>query len=55
MNLTFLYQAPEQQSRKAIFLIHGYGSSDSDLFQFAPHLLKGYDIFTISGPYSIGL
>ena len=54
MNLAFLYQAPEQQSRKAIFLIHGYGSSDSDLFQFAPHLPKDYHIFSLRGPYSLG-
>ncbi len=54
MNLSFLYQAPEQGSRKAIFLIHGYGSSDNDLFQFAPHLPKDYHIFSLRGPFTLG-
>ena len=54
MDLSFLYQAPEQESHKAIFLIHGYGSSDKDLFQFAPHLPKNYHIFSLRGPYTLG-
>ena len=54
MDLSFLYQAPEQESHKAIFLIHGYGSSDKDLFQFAPHLPKDYHIFSLRGPYTLG-
>ena len=53
-DLSFLYQAPEQESSKAIFLIHGYGSSDKDLFQFAPHLPKDYHIYSLRGPYSLG-
>lgn len=54
MDLSFLYQAPEQESHKAIFLIHGYGSSDKDLFQFAPHLPKDYHVFSLRGPYTLG-
>ena len=54
MDLSFLYQAPEQESHKAIFLIHGYGSSDKDLFQFAPHLPKNYHVFSLRGPYTLG-
>lgn len=54
MDLSFLYQASEQESHKAIFLIHGYGSSDKDLFQFAPHLPKDYHIFSLRGPYTLG-
>ncbi|MGA0031082.1 MAG: alpha/beta hydrolase [Flavobacteriaceae bacterium] len=53
MSLEHLYRAPKEQSSKALFLIHGYGSSAHDLFQFASHLPSDLHIFSFQGPYSL--
>jgi phospholipase/carboxylesterase len=53
MSLEHLYRAPNEQSSKALFLIHGYGSSAQDLFQFASHLPSDLHIFSLQGPYSL--
>ena len=37
-------------SKAAIFLLHGYGSNESDLFSFAPHLPKDHYIFSFRAP-----
>ncbi len=53
MSLEHLYRAPKEPSSKALFLIHGYGSSAQDLFQFASHLPSDLHIFSLQGPYSL--
>lgn len=53
MPLEYLYRAANQESSKALFMIHGYGSSAEDLFQFAPHLPDDYHIFSFRAPYQL--
>ena len=53
MSLEHLYRAPKEQSSKALFLIHGYGSSAEDLFQFAAHLPYDYHIFSFKAPFKL--
>lgn len=36
-----------------IFLFHGYGSNEEDLFSFAPELPSEYTIISVRAPYSL--
>ncbi|MFK8274077.1 alpha/beta hydrolase [Capnocytophaga cynodegmi] len=37
----------------AIFMLHGYGSNEEDLFSFAEELPKEYTIISLRAPYSL--
>jgi len=50
--LEYLHQAPIETSENSpiLFLIHGYGSYEGDLFSFAQYLPKNYHIIALRGP-----
>ena len=50
--LEYLHQAPTEESENppVIFLIHGYGSYEGDLFSFARYLPKHYHIIALRAP-----
>lgn len=54
--LEYLYQAPTETSTNSpiIFLIHGYGSHEGDLFSFAQYLPKHYHIIALRAPIALG-
>ncbi|HFS66840.1 MAG TPA: phospholipase, partial [Flavobacteriia bacterium] len=39
---------------QVLFMLHGYGSNEQDLFSFAPHLPKELLIISIQAPISMG-
>ena len=50
--LEYLHQAPIETSENSpiLFLIHGYGSYEGDLFSFAQYLPKNYHIIALRAP-----
>ena len=46
-------QGPITQPRKALFLLHGYGSNAQDLFGLAKPLKLDAVVFSLQAPYSI--
>ena len=50
--LEYLHQAPIKTSENSpiLFLIHGYGSYEGDLFSFAQYLPKNYHIIALRAP-----
>ena len=54
--LEYLYQAPAETSTNPpiLFLIHGYGSHEGDLFSFAQYLPKNYHVIALRAPISLG-
>ena len=50
--LEYLHQVPSEESsnRPVLFLIHGYGSHEGDLFSFARYLPKTYHIIALRAP-----
>ncbi|WP_422859790.1 alpha/beta hydrolase [Flagellimonas sp. S174] len=55
LSLTYLVQPSKTQNSKtpAIFMFHGYGSNEEDLFSFAPELPEEFTIFSVRAPYSL--
>lgn len=41
------------ENAPAIFMLHGYGSDERDLFSFTPELPKEYFIFSLRAPYGM--
>lgn len=54
--LEFLHQKPEQNNPNSpvLFLLHGYGSNEEDLFSFARYLPKEYHIIALRAPIVLG-
>jgi phospholipase/carboxylesterase len=54
--LEYLYQAPSETTDNppVLFLIHGYGSYEGDLFSFAKYLPKQYHIIALRAPIVLG-
>ncbi|MGK0377048.1 MAG: phospholipase/carboxylesterase [Patiriisocius sp.] len=52
LQLAHNYQAPDGEKANApiIFLLHGYGSNEDDLFSFAPELPKTHHIVALKAP-----
>jgi len=53
LQLEHNYQAPENtiiENAPIIFLLHGYGSNEDDLFSFAPELPKTHHIIALKAP-----
>ena len=50
--LEYLHQVPSEESSNppVLFLIHGYGSHEGDLFSFARYLPKTYHIIALRAP-----
>ena len=50
--LEYLHQAPfeTRENSPILFLIHGYGSYEGDLFSFAQYLPKNYHIIALRAP-----
>jgi phospholipase/carboxylesterase len=50
--LEFLHQKPEKNipNSPVLFLFHGYGSNEEDLFSFARYLPKDYHIIALRAP-----
>jgi phospholipase/carboxylesterase len=50
--LEYLHQVPTEESSNppVLFLIHGYGSHEGDLFSFARYLPKTYHIIALRAP-----
>jgi phospholipase/carboxylesterase len=53
-HLHYLHKASEEPSEDCIVLLHGYGSSEEDLFGFARYLPKHLTVFSLRAPYSTG-
>lgn len=53
--LEYRYQKAEMTSEHSIFLLHGYGSSEDDLFGFARYLPSNHHVFSLRAPYSTGM
>ncbi len=55
LSLVHLIKPSELTSGKApvIFMLHGYGSNEEDLFSFAPELPGHYAIISIRAPFSL--
>lgn len=55
LSLQHLIQPPKQYSAKpkALFMFHGYGSNEEDLFSFAPELPDDYLIISVRAPYNL--
>jgi len=53
LSLEHLIKPSAQETGKApvIFLLHGYGSNEEDLFSFAPELPEAYTIISVRAPY----
>lgn len=53
--LSYLVKEPSEnpKSAPAIFLLHGYGSDENDLFSFASELPSHCYIFSIRAPYTL--
>ncbi len=55
LSLTYLMRPSKIQDSKtpAIFMFHGYGSNEEDLFSFAPELPDEFTVFSVRAPYSL--
>jgi len=55
-NLHYILREPLVKSPNppVLFLLHGYGSNEQDLFSFAPHLPKELLIVSLQAPISMG-
>lgn len=55
LSLEHLIRPSNQTDAKApvIFLLHGYGSNEEDLFSFAPELPEKYTIISVRAPYTL--
>ena len=55
MTLQYLHRpaSTKQIGNPAIFLLHGYGSNEEDLFSFAPELPEHYEIFSFRAPLTM--
>ncbi len=55
LSLTYLLRPSDNTSKKppAIFMFHGYGSNEEDLFSFTPELPKEYVVFSVRAPFSL--
>lgn len=55
LSIHHLLKAPKETTKKApvIFMLHGYGSNEEDLFSFANELPDEYCIISLRAPYSI--
>ncbi len=53
--LSYLVREPSENPKtaQAIFLLHGYGSDENDLFSFASELPSQCYIFSIRAPYTL--
>lgn len=56
MDLQYLVREPENITPKTniLFLLHGYGSNEEDLFSFTPTLPKDWIIVSFRAPHSTG-
>jgi len=43
----------KDQKAPVIFLLHGYGSNEEDLFSFAPELPEEYCVISVRAPYQL--
>ncbi|MEM6866632.1 MAG: phospholipase [Bacteroidota bacterium] len=43
----------ESQKKPSIFMLHGYGSNEEDLFSFASELPEEHSIFSVRAPYDL--
>ncbi|GLU45055.1 alpha/beta hydrolase [Allomuricauda sp. NBRC 101325] len=41
------------EKKPALFMFHGYGSNEEDLFSFAPELPEELMVFSVKAPYSL--
>lgn len=55
LSLTYLIRPSSLQTGKppAIFLFHGYGSNEEDLFSFAPELPSELTVISVRAPYDM--
>ena len=55
LSLTYLVRPSSIENSKApaIFMFHGYGSNEEDLFSFAPELPEEFTIFSVRAPYAL--
>ncbi|MEM9076407.1 MAG: alpha/beta fold hydrolase [Bacteroidota bacterium] len=55
LSLTYLVRPAKNISSKspAIFMFHGYGSNEEDLFSFAPELPEEFTVFSVRAPYAL--
>ncbi|MEM9362546.1 MAG: phospholipase [Bacteroidota bacterium] len=55
LSLTYLVRPPKITTSKspAIFMFHGYGSNEEDLFSFAPELPDEFTVFSVRAPYTL--
>lgn len=55
LSLDYLLRPPsiESENPPAIFMFHGYGSNEEDLFSFAPELPTEAIIFSVQAPYKL--
>ena len=54
--LSFLERPPKKRTEEkapVLFLIHGYGASDADLFGFADYLPDHLHIFSLNAPHAL--
>ena len=55
LSLEYLLRPSSSTSEKkpAIFLFHGYGSNEEDLFSFAPELPSELMVLSVKAPYDL--
>lgn len=55
LSLEYLLRPSTSNADKkpAIFLFHGYGSNEEDLFSFAPEILGELMVFSVKAPYDL--
>ena len=55
LSLTYLVRPSKTFNSNApsIFMFHGYGSNEEDLFSFAPELPEQFTVFSVRAPYSL--
>ena len=55
LSLTYLVRPSKNTTTKspAIFMFHGYGSNEEDLFSFAPELPEEFMVFSVRAPYTL--
>jgi len=53
--LEYVIREPQVRTKRSpvIFMLHGYGSNEEDLFSFADELPKEYTIISLRAPYNL--
>ena len=54
-HLHYRYKPSDSPSEDCIILLHGYGSSEEDLFGFARYFPKNLTVLSLRAPYSTGV